>query len=508
MVEERKIWKSRSAFILASVGAAIGLGNLWRFPYVCYENGGGAFLIPYFVAMITCGIPMLILEFGVGHRMRCSAPFAFKKINKRLEWLGWWAILVAFFITIYYVVIIAWSLCYMIHSLTLAWGENTEAFFIHSFLERTLNPGILGGIRLPIVCALLIIWVCIFFILYKGIGVVGKVVYITVTLPWILLAILAIRGLTLPGAIEGIEYYLKPNFGAMTNFKVWLAAYGQIFFTLSLASGCMITYAGHLPKKSDVVNNATIATLADSGTAFFAGFAVFSVLGYMAMKVGVDVPEVVESSLALAFITYPKAISLMPAGPIFGVLFFACLFFLGIDSAFAWTEGVIDGLKDKWKWSQMKATAIVCALGFFVGLIYTTGAGYYWLKMVDESMASFGMILVGLTECIVVVYIFGADKIKGYIKSKKWRSAFFSGGDKFREQVNVTSEIRAGRWWNIFIGWLMPAVLVATVIITLIERIKIPYEGYPQWSLSIGMWGLPIFIIIFSFLLMKLKFKK
>jgi NSS family neurotransmitter:Na+ symporter len=156
----------------------------------------------------------------------------------------------------------------------------------------------------------------------------------------------------------------------------------------------------------------------------------------------------------------------------------------------------------------MKATAIVCALGFFVGLIYTTGAGYYWLKMVDESMASFGMILVGLTECIVVVYIFGADKIKGYIKSKKWRSAFFSGGDKFREQVNVTSEIRAGRWWNIFIGWLMPAVLVATVIITLIERIKIPYEGYPQWSLSIGMWGLPIFIIIFSFLLMKLKFKK
>jgi NSS family neurotransmitter:Na+ symporter len=265
---------------MAAVGSAVGLGNVWRFPYVCYDNGGGAFLIPFFVAIFTAGIPLLILEFSVGHWARGTPPIAFRKVGKKWEWAGWLAALMPFIVAAYYVVVMAWCFSYMVYSIDLRWGAEAGRFFT-SFLGDTGSPLTLGGISLPILISLFAMWVTIFLILYKGVKRIGKVVALTVPLPTILLIILTIRGLTLPGAMEGISYYLTPDFSKLGDVNVWLAAYAQVFFSFSLAQGIMITYASFLKKKSDLTNNAFIVALADAGTAFLAGFAVFSVVGYL-----------------------------------------------------------------------------------------------------------------------------------------------------------------------------------------------------------------------------------
>jgi NSS family neurotransmitter:Na+ symporter len=378
---KREVWGTRVGFLMAAMGSAIGLGNIWRFPFICYQNGGGAFLIPFFVALITCGVPLMILEFGIGHWSRSGAPSTFAKINKKCEWLGWWAIFVAFIMVTYYCVIMAWCLCYMVHSCTLAWVPDAGAFFTE-FLGATQGPGVLGQISLPILGALGVVWAIIFLILHKGVKRIGKVVIYTVMIPWLLLIILAIRGLTLPGAIEGINYYLTPDFKVLASPKVWLAAYAQIFFSLSLAAGVMIAYASYLPKKSEITNNTFIISFADAGTAFFASFAVFSTLGYLAQTTGVGIGEVAVSGPGLTFVTYPTAISMFPVGAsLFGVAFFTCLFFLGVDSAFSLVEGISTGLVGKWNISKKKATAIVCLLGCSIGVVYTTGAGSHWLDI-------------------------------------------------------------------------------------------------------------------------------
>ena len=321
---------------MAAIGSAVGLGNVWRFPYVCYQNGGGAFLIPYFVALFTAGIPLMILEFSLGHWARAAPPEAFKKIGASWEWVGWLTSLIPFVVAAYYVAVMAWCFSYMIYSVDLRWGASAEQFFLQSFLGVTDNPSILGGFRLPVLLGLLAVWTCVFLILYKGVKRIGKVVALTVPLPTILLIILTVRGLTLPGAVEGISYYLTPDFSQLSNTNVWLAAYAQIFFSLSLAQGIMITYASFLKKKSDLTNNAFIASLADAGTSFFAGFTVFSIVGYLAASQGVGIEQLGIAGPFLTFVTYPTAISLLPvAAAFFGIIFYIALLTFGIDSAFS-----------------------------------------------------------------------------------------------------------------------------------------------------------------------------
>ncbi|MEO0230657.1 MAG: sodium-dependent transporter, partial [candidate division WOR-3 bacterium] len=212
-------WQSRGAFVLASIGSAIGLGNVWRFPYIAYKYGGGAFLVAYVIVLFLIGIPMLLLEFSIGYKLKGSAPFSLSKIrveseilegsnpvNKKalnFEWLGWFAVLVGFGIVTYYSVIMGWSFDYLVSSFKTAWGENTREFFFQKVLGLTDNVFNLGKISWPVVVGLLVSWVWIILSIWKGARTVGKVVYVTVTMPWLLLLIFVIRGLTLPGAIKG-----------------------------------------------------------------------------------------------------------------------------------------------------------------------------------------------------------------------------------------------------------------------------------------------------------------
>jgi len=469
---------------MAAIGSAIGLGNVWRFPYICYTNGGGAFLLPFFIALFTAGIPLLILEFTIGHWSQKPPPAAFQKMNKNWEWVGWWTTFIPFLVSIYYVIIMAWCFAYMIYAVNLRWGSNTESFFLHTFLGVTNGPLEIGGISIPVIFGLIGIWTMIFLILYKGVGRIGKVVLLTVPLPTILLIILTIRGLTLPGAIDGISYYLTPDFSKLTSVNVWLAAYAQVFFSIGVAQGIMITYASYLKKTSEINNNAIITALADAGTSFFAGFTVFSIIGYLAASQGVGIDQLGIAGPFLVFVTYPTAISLLPAAAaIFGILFYIALLTFGIDSAFSMIEPLTSGINHRFKISKVKTTAILCTIGFSLSLLFTAGNGIYLLELMDHFVANFGLVAVGLVECILI----------GWFGPLKY----------FQTYANKTSDVAIGRWWNVLIKYIVPAVLISLLLLSIIENIQSPYMNYP-WTVLLLVGVLPLITILFlSILLMK-----
>lgn len=485
----KDIWDSRTSFILASIGSAIGLGNIWRFPYVCYENGGGAFLIPYLIALLTTGIPMMILEFSLGHKFSKPAPLALKNIKKPFEILGWFALLIGFGIVTYYAVVMGWCFNYLGYSFNLAWGQDTQTFFFNQFLKISESPMQLGGIQWMIILGLALTWICIIAAIWKGPKTVGKVVYFTVIIPWIILVVLVIRGVTLPGAIQGLKYYLTPQFGALLNYKVWLAAYSQVFYSLTIGFGVQITYASFLPKKADVVNNAFLVSLANNATSFIGGFAVFSTLGYYAYQSGLPVSEVVKSGPHLAFVTYPTIISMLPfAASIFGILFFLMLLTLGIDSAFSLVEAGAASIIHKFKIKRIHVNIGFGILAFLIGIIYTTKAGLYWLDIVDNFMNNYGLLVVGILQCIAIGYFYNHRELREYANSK--------------------SDFTIGAWWDFSIKYLTPVVVGILFITNVIERFKSAYGGYTRLAEFLGGWLVLIAFIVIAVLLFKRKGKE
>ncbi|MCF7809805.1 sodium-dependent transporter [bacterium] len=482
MALPREHWASRTSFIMAAVGSAIGLGNVWRFPYVAYANGGGAFLIPYFFALFTCGIPLLMVEYMMGKRARGGAPQAFEAVRPFMSWAGWLACIFAFVITTYYCCIMAWSWDYVWYSFKLSWSADASVFFNEQVLNKSIGVGTLGAIQSHILIGLILTWLAILAILWKGIGAVGKVVMVTVPLPVLCLVILAIRGLTLPGAAAGMTYYLQPDFAKLADARVWLAAYGQILFSLSLGMGILQAYASYLPKDADISNNAFMTGLTNCGFSFFAGFAVFSALGFLAYLEGVPVADVVKAGPDLAFVTYPTIISQLPFwASFFGVVFFIMLLTLGIDSAFSLVESFATSIKDATGMRHTKVVLWLCIIGAVMGIIYTTRGGLYWLDIVDKYASDYGLVTIALAECIVIGWIFGASK--------------------FRKEINDTSEIRIGFWWDVCIKFLTPAILIFILVKSIITNILEPYGDYPLWANVLGGWGMVGLLIIVSILL-------
>lgn len=485
MMEPRERWDSRTAFVLASIGSAIGLGNIWRFPYICYRYGGGAFLIPYLVALFTAGIPILCLEFILGHKMRRGAPAALKTAHKGWEWLGWFALLVGFGIVTYYSVVMGWSFNYLVSSLRLDWGVDTRGYFFKEVLGLSTGPFELGSLRWPVVVGLAVSWAWIVGSIWRGPRTVGKVIYPTVILPWVLLITFAVRGLTLPGALEGLSYYLTPNFLALRNPQVWHAAYSQVFFSLTVGFGVMIAYASFLPERTDIVNNGFLIALADSGTAFLGGFAVFSTLGYYAQIVGKPVSEVMASGPELAFVTYPTIINYLPLGPVLGFLFFLMLLTLAVTSAFSLVEGVVVGISDKWRIPRAAINIGVAVVAFTCGLIYTTQGGLYWLDIVDHFMNNFGLFTVAGLQCIAAAWFYSARELRSY--------------------ANQRSELKLGRWWELLIRYFVPLVCGLILVAAVWDRLRAPYGGYERSAEVLGGWVLLGGFLVVAVLLSRLR---
>jgi NSS family neurotransmitter:Na+ symporter len=499
MAEQRERWNSRTAFIMAAVGSAIGLGNVWRFPGTCFNNGGGAFFIPYFIALLTAGIPLMIVEYGIGSRFQGSAAKAYKGLGKKYEWIGWWAVLVGLGISFYYCVILAWSWDYCVTCFQgiftgeLPWqaGQAGE-YFKTEVLNRSDDALTPGGVVWSAVAGLAATWIVVYLSIVKGVLRVGKIVMITVPLPLVLLLILAIRGLTLPGAMDGLSYYLAPEWSKLLDPQTWVAAYGQVFFSLSVGWGILIAYASYRPKDSDVVNNAYITSFANCGFSFLAGFAVFSTMGYLGVAMNTPIGDINMSGFSLAFTSYPTAIENFQMNghlqSLLGLGFFVMLLTLGVDSAFSIVEAVATAMHDKFKMKREKLTKLLCIGGFVMGLVFCFQAGLFWLDITDKYLTDYGLTVVALVQAVLVGWVIGSKKLK-----------------RLMDDVNERSELSIGIFWWVCVKFITPIVLIAILVLAFIDIMGNGYGDYPTLALIVAGIVPAVVVFLVSFLLQSMK---
>jgi NSS family neurotransmitter:Na+ symporter len=485
----REQWRTRRGFLFAAIGSAIGLGNIWRFSYMTYTNGGAAFLIPYFLSLITAGIPILILEFGLGHYSASAAPLAFRRIHRKWEILGWWPIIfIMLGIELYYTVIIGWCVDYFGYAFRLAWGADPNAFFFKEFLHLSSGPWDMGKPVGIIVVGLAVVWLANWIICSNGIQKgVERACQIFMPLLVLLIALLIVRGLLLPGAKEGLIWYLKPDFSKLTDPGVWRSAYSQTFFSLSIAFGIMITYASYLPRNADITGNAIITGCSNHLFSIFAGLAVFTTLGFMAHASGTPIDKVVTQGIGLAFVAYPKAINAMPFIPaVVGAAFFLALILAGLSSSVSILESFATSLMDEFGISRRRTIGLSCIGGFILSLVFTTHGGLFWLDIVDHYILQYGLVVVGLLECLVVGWIFGAHNM--------------------RLHINSTSNFQIGRIWDFFIKYLTPALLATILVAGLVDEVRISYGGYTRAAnIIIGLGWLAFTIIVALFITTRTK---
>ncbi|HLR70617.1 MAG TPA: sodium-dependent transporter [Pseudogracilibacillus sp.] len=496
-MEERSQWGTRAGFILAAIGSAVGLGNIWRFPAEAYANGGGAFFIPYLFALLTAGIPILIMEFTMGHKYRGSAPLTYRRMHKKTEGIGWWAVLVAFVISTYYSVIIAWAISYSYFSLNLTWGDDTEGFLFGDYLQLAETEGQIGSLVPGVFFPLIVVWIVVLGVLIRGvkrgIEIANRIMIPTLVIVFL---IIVMRAITLPGAITGLDAFFKPDFTEILSPTVWVAAYGQIFFSLSIAFAIMITYSSYLPKKSDITNNAFITGFSNSSFELLAGIGVFAVLGFMATSQGVAIDDVVAGGVGLAFVVFPAIINEFPAfGQFFGLLFFLSLVLAGFTSLISIVETYVAGLSEKFNISRTKAVLIGGGIAALISLIYSTNGGLYFLDTVDYFINQFGVAALGLVEVILIAWILRKIGV-------------------FKTHANEISDIRLGSWWTISLGVITPIVLGYMMIDLL--RLNLTrgfdtetgnYEGYSNIFIMWSGWVVAIAALVIGIVLAIVKWK-
>lgn len=485
--QKREAFGSRNVFILSAIGSAVGLGNIWRFPYVAYEGGGGAFLIPYLCALLTAGIPLLFLDYAIGHRFRGSAPLAFRRMHKAAEPLGWWQVLICVVISVYYAVIVAWAAMYTWFSAQLTWGAgNEENFFFTDFLQSAdvAEVGVSTDFVPQVGIPLAVVWVAVIIIMALGVKRgIGRANMILMPLLTVMFAILVVQSLFLPGAIDGLNAFFTPNWEALADPGVWASAYGHIFFSLSVAFGIMVTYSSYLKRKTDLTSSGLVVAFANSGFEILAGIGVFAALGFMAQAQGTDVSGVASSGIGLAFIAFPTIVSQAAGGSIIGVLFFGALVFAGVTSLISILEVIVAALQDKLGWGRIRTTLTVSIpLAVISMALFSTTTALSVLDTTDAFVNSFGIMAVALVAVIVVAWVLHKLPV-------------------LQEHLNRRSSFRVGFLWKLLVGALAPIVLGYLLISELVAKVSEPYGGYPGWFLSVFGWGMAIALVVIGVLL-------
>lgn len=490
MAQPRENWSSRTGFILAAVGSAVGLGNIWRFPYVAYENGGGAFLVPYLIALVTAGLPLLFLDYLIGQKYRGAPPTAYKRMIKSAETIGWWQVLVCSVIAIYYASVLSWAGNFMVFSFGQQWGSDPEAFFFNNYLQNSADlqlafvPELFTG--------LVLVWVVALVIMYggikKGVEFANK---IFIPLLLVMFSVLVFQSLRLPGAVDGLNAFFTPNWAAMSDPKVWLAAYGHIFFSLSIGFGIMVTFASYLKPNANLTASGLVVGLANSSFEILAGIGVFAALGFMAQATGVPISEVVGNGIGLAFIAFPKLISSLGAsGDIVGFLFFGSLVIAGISSMVSILEVPIAAFKDKFGWSRAKAVTIVggvCALLSIT--LFSTKNAITFVDVIDNFANNIGIVVGALLSIVWITWL-----------NRSVLPALIS-------HVNRISSIQLGGLWVFMLTIVTPISLLIALILTLKSLLLEGYGDYPIMTQVIFGWGLVVIFALGAFILSGLKGK-
>uniref|UniRef100_A0A8C8MIX1 Transporter n=2 Tax=Oncorhynchus tshawytscha TaxID=74940 RepID=A0A8C8MIX1_ONCTS len=525
---QREKWASKLDFILSVAGGFVGLGNVWRFPYLCYKNGGGAFLIPYTIFLFGGGLPVFFLEVALGQYTSEGGITCWEKLCPIFTGIGYASIVIVSLLNIYYIVILAWGLYYLFQCFqpelpwakcnqpwntarcvedtfrknkTLMLAANITNFTspVTEFWERnvlSISSGIddIGPLKWDLALCLLAVWIVCFFCIWKGVKSTGKVVYITATFPFVMLIVLLVRGVTLPGASEGIKFYLYPNMTRLQDPEVWIDAGTQIFFSYAICLGAMTSLGSYNKYKYNCYRDCLLLGGLNSGTSFVSGFAIFSVLGFMAQEQGVDIADVAESGPGLAFIAYPKAVSMMPMPTFWAILFFIMLLLLGLDSQFVEVEGQITSLVDLYPsvlrigYRREIFIAVMCCISYLLGLTMVTKGGMYVFQLFDYYAASGVCLLwVAFFECIAVAWIYGADN--------------------FYDAIEDMIGYRPNPWMKWSWTFITPVLCAGCFIFSLVKYKPLTYNKvyeYPDWSIGLG-WSLALASMICIPMVMVIK---
>ncbi|UJR32612.1 hypothetical protein I4U23_020072 [Adineta vaga] len=525
-IEKRDKWSGNSDFLFSCIGFAIGLGNVWRFPYLCYEHGGGAFLIPYYLTLICAGIPLFFLEVALG-QFTSIGGLGIWKICPILKGAGYAATIIVFWLNCYYIVVLAWAFYYIYNSFTRSselpwstcgnwWNQDScrtlaqlrnytsvmnctscekftnpvKEFWDHNALQITNDISESGSFRIPLVITLAFAWILCYFCVWKGIKWTGKIVYFTSMFPYLLLIILLIRGLTLDGAMDGIKYLFIPDMSKLMTSALWIDAATQIFFSYGLGLGVLVALGSYNKRHINCYRDTLILTVFNEGTCLLSGFVIFSVIGFLAKSEGKAINEVAESGPGLAFVVYPAAVAQLPFSSFWSILFFVMLIFIGLDSQFVALEGFITACVDEWAVFRRHKEifiAIVCAISYAIGLSTVTQGGMYVFKIFDYYSASGWCLLVVLFfECIGVAWFYGADR--------------------FYEDINDMIGYYPGRYWKWCWKVLTPLLCISIAIFSLVKYEPVTYKKYrfPKWAEYLGwcialssILAIPIYAIIF-----------
>jgi NSS family neurotransmitter:Na+ symporter len=427
-VAQRQVWASKLGFVLAASGSAIGLGNIVFFGANAYKYGGGAFYVPYLVALAVVGIPVMMLEFGIGHSRQAAFPIALRQmVGAPGEFVGWWALLNAGVISLYYVTLLGWVLGMLLGAFGPLWEPThpTPNFApealpnpVGYFFDTLSRSGALVNVA--------IVWLLTVLICSKGTKTIEAAVRFFVPAMWIMMLVLIVRGVTLPHGWDGVAYLFNPDFSAMGEAEVWRGAFGQIFFSLSLGFGLMSAYASYLPKDANIKNFAAQTSLLNCSFEYVSGFAIFSMLFAFAI-----VPK--ASTLAMSFFVLPEGIAALPGGVrVFGVLFFLLLLLAGISSAISLVEGVCSAFIDKWHVSRRSVLTGAFVVGFLgssmfalpkvidPGLEGDGTLGLTLLDLFDNKAFGYGLLVVGLLECVLIAWVYG---IKRFVRERNGGAA-------------------------------------------------------------------------------------
>ena len=436
---DKNEWGSNLSFILAMIGSAVGLGNIWRYPYVLYSNGGGAFYIPYIVAILVMGIPFLILEYGVGYNFKSSFAKAIRKIDPKFEYLGWLLPVAVFMIMIYYSAIMGWDGIYIVLSFFKGWGADPNAFFTTTLLQSSDSYTTLTNFIPLIAVAMLVGWFIIWFIshrdLEKGLGRISRIL---VPLLFVIMVIIVGFSLTLPGASVGLAELFNPDWSLLSHFEIWMAAFGQIVFSLSLGMSIAFTYASYTRDDADLITNTISIALANSLFENFAALGVFSILGYMSVQSGTAVSELVTQGTGLVFIVYPTVFNVLGQWAyVLGPLFFITVYLAGLTSILSTVEPLSFSIQNKFGFTRNNAMTILCIVGASISMIYATSYGSSLLGYVDTFINQIALLFGVIVECIVFAWVFKAERLVDFLNSR-------------------SKTIKLGKWWIVIVKYVLP----------------------------------------------------
>ncbi|XP_046408711.1 sodium-dependent nutrient amino acid transporter 1-like [Ischnura elegans] len=527
----RQQWSNQTEFLLSCIAMSVGLGNVWRFPFTAYENGGGAFLIPYLIVLFIVGKPLYYMELSIG-QFSSRGSVKIWEVVPAMKGIGYGQIVSIICVVTYYCSLMGLTVFYFAASFQseLPWAKcrpewdncfdsvknsqellpnstllnekysvdnltdipeitvsrnisgsrsSSELYFLKYVLQET-EDGIDNGIGAPewrLTLCLLFAWLAICLLLIKGVQSSGKAAYFMAIFPYIVLITLLIRGCTLPGAWEGISFFIKPKFSELLNPKVWYAAVTQSFFSLGVSFGTIVTYSSYNPFKHNVHRDAIIVTAMDTFTSLLAGFTIFSILGNLAYESGAtDISQVVKGGAGLAFISYPDAIAKFQYVPqVFSVLFFLMLFTLGVGSAVPLVGALITVLRDQFPNTRQWMVAVgMCTMGFIAGLVYITPGGQYILNLVDYFAGSFIIFILAVCEIVAIAWIYGVQN--------------------FCHDVEFMLGFKVGPYWRLCWGILTPLFLIIILVYTIITLEPLRYGAYVYPDIAIGFGWLLLII--------------